>query len=57
MSRVRLQAETYQYGVFYATCAQTDEYGNIQKYLCDTDPTKRVEVLAISKYGTSEIPG
>lgn len=49
--QVRLQAETYQYGVFYATCAQTDEYGNIQKYLCDTDPTKRVEVLAISKYG------
>ena len=54
--QIRLQAETYQYGVFYATCAQTDEYGNIQKYLCDTDPTKRVEVLAISKYGTSEIP-
>lgn len=54
--QVRLQAETYQYGVFYATCAQTDEYGDIQGYLCDTDPTEWVAVNAISKYGTSEIP-
>ena len=54
--QVRLQAETYQYGVFYATCAETNTYGEIQDYLCDTDPTKWVAVDALSKYGTSEIP-
>ena len=54
--QLELQAETYQYGVFYTSCAQTDVYGNIQNYLCDTDPTKPITVSAISKYGTSEIP-
>ena len=54
--QIRLRAKTYQYGVFYATCAQTDTYGKIQDYLCDTEPTKGVAVNAISKYGTSEIP-
>lgn len=45
-----LSANTYQYGVFYASCAETDTYGAVQNYMCDTDPTKPVDASVISKY-------
>ena len=30
--------DSYKYAIFYATCAEVDQYGNIQNYMCDTDP-------------------
>ena len=51
-----IRADVYQYGVYYASCAEVDKYGKIQNYICDTDPTRSVSVDGISKYGTSEIP-
>ncbi|MBQ2995788.1 MAG: Cys-Gln thioester bond-forming surface protein, partial [Oscillibacter sp.] len=49
--QLNLDADVYQYAVFYATCAEVDEYGNLQNYMCDTDPTRTMEVAALSSYG------
>lgn len=49
--QLNLDADVYQYAVFYATCAEVDEYGNLQNYMCDTDPTRTMEVAAMSSYG------
>ena len=38
------------YAVFYATCAETDKYGNLQNYLVDTDPTTEIRLSAYSNY-------
>ena len=52
--QIWLSANTYQYGVFYASCAETDTYGTVQNYMCDTDPTKPVDASVISKYSNNE---
>ena len=31
--------DVYKYAVFYATCAEVNKYGQLQNYMCDTDPT------------------
>jgi len=36
--QLSLSADVYQYVVFYALCQEVDQYGNLQSYLCDTDP-------------------
>ena len=33
--------EVYKYAVFYATCAEVGKYGQLQNYMCDTDPFLR----------------
>ena len=52
-AQLTLSANLYQYAVYYATCAETDKYGNLQNYMCDTDPTKPVSVSAVSRYADS----
>ena len=49
-----LNARSYQYGVFYASCAETGTYGTVQNYICDTDPTRPVNAAGISKYSNNE---
>ena len=49
-----LHASSYQYGVFYASCAETDAYGTVQNYICDTDPTRPVDAEGISKYSDGD---
>lgn len=44
-------ANVYQYAVFYATCAETNKYGQLQNYMCDTDPTRNMRLSAVSTYG------
>ena len=39
-----------QYEIYYAKCLQTDQYGNIQDYMLDTDPSLSVEGSFISRY-------
>ena len=51
--QLTLSADVYQYVVFYALCQETDQYGNLQSYLCDTDPRTSLLRNAISSY-TSE---
>lgn len=36
--QVEISGIGHNYAIFYATCAETDKYGNIQKHLADTDP-------------------
>ena len=36
--QLTLSADVYRYAVYYALCQETDEYGKLQSYLCDTDP-------------------
>lgn len=43
--------DVYQYAIFYASVAEVDKYGNIQNYMVDTDPTRRMELSAYSNYG------
>lgn len=50
--QLTLSSSQYQYAVYYATCAETGKYGNLQNYMCDTDPTHPVAVSALSRYAT-----
>lgn len=43
--------DVYQHAIFYASVAEVDKYGNIQNYMVDTDPTRRMELSAYSNYG------
>ena len=50
---VQLSFDTnvYQYAIFYASCMEVDQYGNLQNYMVDTDPTRQLELSAYSSYG------
>lgn len=54
--QLTLSADVYQYAVFYALCQEVDQYGNLQDYLCDTDP--KIDLLrnAISNYSDTPEP-
>ena len=43
--------DVYKYAVFYATCAEVDKYGQLQNYMCDTDPTVSMRLSTYSNYG------
>lgn len=52
--------EVYKYAVFYATCAEVGKYGQLQNYMCDTDPTTTMKLSTYSNYsdgGEVEPPG
>ena len=48
--QLSLDCEVYAYAVFFATCLEKDEYGNLQNYVVDTDPTTTLNFNAISSY-------
>ena len=54
--QLTLSADVYQYAVFYALCQEVDEYGNLQDYLCDTDPKVGLARNAISNYNSEPGP-
>ena len=54
--QLSLSADVYQYVVFYALCQETDQYGNLQSYLCDTDPKISLLRNAISNYSDTDEP-
>ena len=54
--QLSLSADVYQYVVFYALCQETDQYGNLQSYLCDTDPKTSLLRNAISNYSDTDEP-
>ncbi|MCR1906264.1 SpaA isopeptide-forming pilin-related protein [Intestinimonas butyriciproducens] len=54
--QLALTAEVYKYAVFYALCQEKDKYGNLQSYLCDTDPQTTLLRTAISKFEDSSTP-
>lgn len=54
--QLTLSADVYRYAVYYALCQETDEYGNLQSYLCDTDPQTSLLRNAISNYNSEPEP-
>ena len=43
--------DVYKYAVFYAVCAEQNKYGQLQNYMCDTDPTVTMRLSTYSNYG------
>ena len=54
--QLNFKGNVYQYAVYYAVCAETDKYGKIQNYICDTDPTAPINISFMSKYKTDISP-
>ena len=46
--------DVYKYAVFYATCAEVNKYGQLQNYMCDTDPTTTMRLSTYSNYSDGE---
>ena len=48
--QLSFSTNVYQYAVFYATCAEVNKYGQLQNYMCDTDPTTTMKLSTYSNY-------
>ena len=48
--QLSFRTDVYKYAVYYAICAEKDQYGNIQNYVVDTDPTTTMSLSAYSNY-------
>ena len=48
--------DVYKYAVFYAVCAEQNKYGQLQNYMCDTDPTVTMRLSTYSNYSDGEKP-
>ena len=48
--QLSFRTDVYKYAVYYAVCAEKDQYGNIQNYVVDTDPTTTMQLSAYSNY-------
>ena len=48
--QLSFSTNVYQYAVFYAICQQKDQYGELQNYVVDTDPTTTMRLSAYSNY-------
>lgn len=52
--QLSFSTNVYQYAVFYATCAEVNKYGQLQNYMCDTDPTTTMRLSTYSNYSDGE---
>ena len=48
--QLSLDAVVHEYAIFYASCAETDKYGNIQNYMVDTDPRRTMKTDVITSF-------
>ena len=48
--QLSFSTDVYKYAVFFAICQETDQYGNLQNYVVDTDPTSTMQLSAYSNY-------
>ena len=48
--QLSLNTNVYKYAVFFAICQEKDEYGELQNYVVDTDPTTTTQLSAYSNY-------
>ena len=53
--QLSFSTNVYKYAVFFAICQEKDQYGNLQNYVVDTDPTTSMKLSAYSNYEDSEI--
>lgn len=52
--QLSFSTNVYQYAVFYAVCAEQNKYGQLQNYMCDTDPTTTMKLSTYSNYSDGE---
>lgn len=52
--QLSFSTNVYQYAVFCATCAEVSKYGQLQNYMCDTDPTTTMKLSTYSNYSDGE---
>ncbi len=55
-AQLSFQAKVYKYAIFYALCAETDKYGNLQRYMCDTDPQTEMRQSTFSRFSADTTP-
>ena len=48
--QLAFSCNVYQYAIYYAVCAEQGKYGELQNYICDTDPTTPIRLSAQSNY-------
>ena len=48
--QLSFNTNVYKYAVFFAICQEKDEYGELQNYVVDTDPTTTTQLSAYSNY-------
>ena len=48
--QLSFNTNVYKYAVFFAICQEKDEYGELQNYVVDTDPTTTMRLSAYSNY-------
>ena len=48
--QLSFRTNVYKYAIYYAVCAEVDKFGNLQNYMCDTDPTTPLALTAYSYY-------
>lgn len=52
--QLSISTNVYKYAVFYAICQEKDEYGELQNYVVDTDPTTTMRLSTYSNYNTPD---
>ena len=53
--QLSFRTEVYKYAVFYAICQEKDEYGELQNYVVDTDPTTEMDLSTFSNYADQPV--
>lgn len=48
--QLSISTNVYKYAVFYAICQEKDQYGELQNYVVDTDPTTTMQLSTYSNY-------
>ena len=53
--QLSFRTDVYKYAVFYAICQEKDEYGELQTYVVDTDPTTEMDLSTFSNYADQPV--
>ena len=53
--QLSFRTDVYKYAVFYAICQEKDEYGELQNYVVDTDPTTEMDLSTFSNYADQPV--
>lgn len=53
--QLSFRIDVYKYAVFYAICQEKDEYGELQNYVVDTDPTTEMDLSTFSNYADQPV--
>ena len=53
--QLSFRTDVYKYAVFYAICQEKDEYGELQNYVVDTDPTTEMDLSTFRNYADQPV--